>query len=77
MYARSAHGVEVIESHGRGTIRAQCAIHAADDDIARTRIAARFGGKNFIGDGFTWHVYQSVARRTNVRTGSPVGPFAM
>ena len=81
VHTRAAHGLEVIESHGRGTIRAERAIHAADHDIACTRIAPRFRGENLLADRFAGHCcqlgYQSVARRTIVRTGTPVGPFAM
>src|SRR5580693_5775122 len=50
-----AHGVEIINGHGSGTVRAERAIHIANHNVAGARVHARMGGEYFFADGFAGH----------------------
>src|SRR5947209_3095423 len=51
----ATHGFKVVEGHGRGTVRPQSVIDAADHKVAGMSVAARFGREDFFADGFRDH----------------------
>src|SRR5437660_450150 len=51
----ATHRFKVVEGHGRGTVRPQSVIDAADHEVAGTGITPCFGREDFFADGFRRH----------------------
>src|SRR5690348_15590293 len=55
-YARSAHGIEIVDGHFGRAVRAQRVIHRADHYIAGASILAGFRGQNLLADRLPGHL---------------------